>query len=207
MANDAEPGRAKAAIGAVAAAIALIVTAIFSVEGGYVNNPRDPGGETHHGVTKAVARENGYQGPMRALTRDRAFSIYQDQYIRKPGFLPLVERDRHLAEEVIDSGANAGPARAARWLQESLNHLNRQQLDYPDVVEDGRVGPATIAAFDALRKLRGAAKACALLVKLMDAKQAQHYAALGGRNSKFETFMVGWIDHRIGNVGPGRCAT
>ena len=34
-------------------------------EGGYVNNPNDKGGETCWGITVAVARANGYAGPMR----------------------------------------------------------------------------------------------------------------------------------------------
>ena len=47
-----------------AGAVALIVTALFAVEGGYVNDPRDPGGETNHGITKAVAVDAGYLGAM-----------------------------------------------------------------------------------------------------------------------------------------------
>lgn len=38
-------------------------------EGGYVNNPNDPGGETMWGVTKAVARQYGYTGSMRQLAQ------------------------------------------------------------------------------------------------------------------------------------------
>lgn len=40
-------------------------------EGGYVNNPADPGGETNWGVTVAVARASGYTGAMRDMTRAR----------------------------------------------------------------------------------------------------------------------------------------
>ena len=41
-------------------------------EGGYVNDPRDPGGETNHGVTKRVAVANGYTGSMKDLPLDTA---------------------------------------------------------------------------------------------------------------------------------------
>ena len=41
--------------GAVGAVIATILGVVFTMEGGYVNNPKDPGGETNHGITKAVA--------------------------------------------------------------------------------------------------------------------------------------------------------
>ena len=47
------PGKVWASAGA---AIIAIVAGVFAVEGGYVNNPDDPGGETNHGVTVASAR-------------------------------------------------------------------------------------------------------------------------------------------------------
>ena len=50
------PGKVWASAGA---AVLAIVAGVFAVEGGYVNNPADPGGETNHGVTVAVAREHG----------------------------------------------------------------------------------------------------------------------------------------------------
>lgn len=109
---------------AIAAALALILTAVFAAEGGYVNDPRDPGGETNHGITKRVAVANGYTGPMRDLTKDRSRQIYVLQYIEAPGYLPIVDRDMASAEEIVDSGVNAGPGRASRWLQQSLNLLN-----------------------------------------------------------------------------------
>src|SRR3546814_9644495 len=86
-------------VGAAAAALSSILAAVFAVEGGHVDNPLDPGGETNHGITKQVARESGHTGPMKALTKERAAAIYTSRYIEKPGFLPLVERDRWVAEE------------------------------------------------------------------------------------------------------------
>ena len=54
-------GTAKASGAAgTAATVALILALIFGGEGGYVNDPNDPGGETNWGCTVAVARANGY---------------------------------------------------------------------------------------------------------------------------------------------------
>ena len=49
-------------------------------EGGYVNNPKDPGGETNWGITKAVAVANGYAGDMRTMPKETAKSIYKKMY-------------------------------------------------------------------------------------------------------------------------------
>lgn len=50
---------------------------VLSHEGGYANHPKDPGGETNWGITKRTAQANGYNGSMRAMTRERqsAFTV------------------------------------------------------------------------------------------------------------------------------------
>ena len=63
-----------------------ILEHVLANEGGYVDDPRDAGGETMLGITKAVARANGYAGPMRDLTRAKALDIYRGQYVIAPGF-------------------------------------------------------------------------------------------------------------------------
>ena len=192
----AKPGKKKLAV--IGAAI---IAALFAVEGPYVNNPKDPGGATNHGITERVARQHGYTGHMRDLTKDTASDIYYTDYIKKPGYEPILERSPIVAHELVDSAANAGPSRASRWFQVALNALNRDQQDYPDVVVDGKVGPATIRAYDRLIAKRGRVKSCSLMVKLLDAQQAGHYLSL----TNLETFMVGWVDNRLWNVPVDRC--
>lgn len=189
----------------IAAVVAAIVASIFAVEGGYVNNPKDPGGKTNHGVTEAVARKHGYTGDMRDLTKSQATDIYTEDYIVKPGYMPIVELSPAVAEEVIDSGVNAGTGRSSRWFQTSLNMLNRDGQDCPNVAVDGAVGPRTIQTYECLVRVRGKVKTCQLMLKLLDAQQASHYMNLSQSDPKFKTFMVGWIDNRIGNVSPDHC--
>jgi lysozyme family protein len=200
------PGKKAAGAGAgLAGAIALIVAAVVSVEGGYVHDPNDPGGKTSHGVTETVARAEGYTGDMRALTRAQASDIYARQYVVRPGFDRIVARSVALGEEVVDTGVNLGTHRAGCYVQTALNALNRQQRDWRDVTVDCAVGPATMAAYDALAARRGSRKACELVLKLVEAQQGAHYLSLARSNSKFETFMPGWADHRLGNVPLARC--
>lgn len=182
-------------------AIAAMIDGILAREGGFVDHPSDPGGATNWGITQRVARANGFAGDMRHLTRDQAREIYYREYVVKPGFLAIAEIDVHVAEEVIDSGVNAGQKRAALWFQQALNVLNRRAVDYPDIVEDGAVGKGTIGAFQALRRKRGEAGARRLLLKCLNGLQFRHYFMLTKGGTKFEDFMVGWVDSRIGALG------
>ena len=178
--------------------IAKMIDGILDREGVYVNHPSDPGGATKYGITQRVARANGYQGDMRSLTKTSAQLIYYREYIVKPGFLGIAEIDIAVAEEVIDSGVNAGQARAALWFQQALNVLNRRAVDYPDIAEDGQIGPKSISAFQALRRKRGEAGARRLMLKALHGLQFMHYYGLAKGGTKFEDFMVGWIESRIG---------
>lgn len=188
-----------------ASVVAAVIAGILAVEGGYVNDVFDPGGETNHGITIGTARAYGYTGPMAELTSDQAWNIYYDLYFVKPGLEPIVERSPAILEEVADTGVNTGPSRAGRWLQESLNHFNRGGKDYRDIAEDGQIGPETMRAFEALVAKRGLTKACQLLIKSADAKQAQHYMRIMASNPNLERYAVGWFDHRIGNVPLEEC--
>ena len=67
--------------------ITKIIESVLDREKGYVNNPKDAGGETNWGITIATARRNGYTGPMRDLSRDQAAKIYLNEYVIEPGFM------------------------------------------------------------------------------------------------------------------------
>lgn len=191
----------KVVAGGLGTAVAGILAAVFLMEGGYVNNPADPGGETNHGITKAVAVSHGYIGSMKDLPKHYAEEIYLNEYIIKPGFYPLVGIKTAVAHKLIDAGVNTGTSRSSRWFQESLNQMSRGGKDYPQIKVDGKVGPATVNTYIALERIRGHVKACQLILKMVDAKQATLYASL----PTSDVFLVGWIDHRISNVPLSDC--
>ena len=196
--STASTGKVWASVGAV---VFAVIGAVFTLESGYVNDPKDPGGATNHGITEQVARDNGYSGEMQDLTRDFAADIYARDYISKPGFDRVIAMSPAVGEKLVDAGVNAGPGRSARWFQHALNHLSRGGADFPVVTVDGQIGPRTLAMYQALERKRGRIKACELTLKLLDAQQASHYMQLNQ-----PTFFVGWIDHRVGNVALARCA-
>ncbi|MBO9516775.1 MAG: hypothetical protein J7493_01765 [Porphyrobacter sp.] len=175
-----------------------LIDGILAREGDYVDHPSDPGGATRYGITQRVARAHGYGGSMRDFPIEQARAIYRELYLEKPGFLGIAEIDPQVAEEVIDSGVNAGPKRAALWFQQALNVLNRRGQDYADIGEDGAIGPATLGAFRALRRRRGETKARQLMLKALNGLQFSHYFSLARGNAKFEDFMPGWLDNRVG---------
>ena len=93
-----------------------LIDALIEREGGFVNNPADKGGPTCFGITEAVARANGYPGPMRLLPREQAVAIYKRLYWLRPRFDEVTKRSVRLAAELFDTGANMGPAVAVTFL-------------------------------------------------------------------------------------------
>lgn len=194
-------------LGALGAAVALIMSATFDNEGGYVNHPKDPGGATNHGVTERVARAAGYRGGMRSFPKHCtgpvticADSIYFEQYIKRPGFLPIIEADPAVGGELVDSAVNFGPPRPSRWFQQSMNELGGAGL-----VVDGKIGPASVRAYRSLQSRLGKVSACVRTLDRLDAKQRAEYDRLVRVNPKLRAFYKGWIAHRIGNIDRKTC--
>jgi Putative secretion activating protein len=118
---------------------------IVAREGGYVNDPDDPGGATNFGVTIGTMRRLGLdltgdgqvsEADVRALTREQAVEIFLDHYYRRPGIAALPEA---LQPSVFDMYVNAG-GNAVRILQRLLNAMGQ------DLEVDGALGPLTTGA-------------------------------------------------------------
>lgn len=122
-----------------------IATEIVAREGGFVNDPDDPGGATNHGVTIGTLRRLGLDvtgdgridtTDVRRLTGAQAVAIYVDSYFKAPGLGALPDL---LQASVFDMYVNAG-ANAVKILQRLLTDMG-----YPSTV-DGTIGPQTIRA-------------------------------------------------------------
>ena len=144
--------------------------AILHHEGGYVNHPKDPGGETNLGVTKRVYEEFGGAKDMKDLTVEDVAPIYKKGYWDKmkgddlPSGLDLC---------VFDFGVNAGPGRSAKYLQTMIG-----------TVADGGIGPNTLKAVANYVEEVGLDQA---VENFQQARQG-YYEKL----STFDTFGKGW---------------
>ena len=94
-------------------------------EGGYSNNPRDPGGETNWGISKRSYPHTD----IRALTRDDAKAIYMRDF-----WEPLGDADPAIKFQVFDFAVNSGIQTAIRKLQAAV-----------EVADDGHWGPQSAA--------------------------------------------------------------
>jgi len=144
---------------------------ILHHEGGYVNHPKDPGGETNLGVTKRVYEEWGGTKDMKDLTVEDVAPIYKKNYWDRvkgddlPSGLDLC---------IFDFAVNAGPGRAAKMIQKMIG-----------VTVDGGIGPNTLRALGLYEEEMGGV--AEVIIEYQKQRQA-YYESL----STFDTFGRGW---------------
>ena len=142
---------------------------VLKSEGGWVNHPSDPGGETNLGVTKRVWEE--WVGhpveSMKNLTKDQVAPLYEQKYWR-PCYGEVLPRGLDLV--VFSMGINAGPGRSVKLLQQSIG-----------CVPDGIIGPRT-------RGLICESNIATLISKFSESRR-DYYRTL----KNFPVFGKGWL--------------
>lgn len=139
-------------------------------EGGYVNHPKDPGGETNMGVTKRVYEEFGGTKDMKDLEFEDVMPIYKKNYWDRvkaddlPAGLDLC---------VFDFGVNAGTGRAAKYLQSLVG-----------ATADGAIGPNTLKTVEVYVQIEG----IEATIEAYQKNRQEYYEKL----KTFETFGRGW---------------
>ena len=143
---------------------------ILHHEGGYVNHPKDPGGETNLGVTKKVYEDFGGTKDMKDLTVEDVAPIYEKNYW---GRMKCDEIPSGLDLCVFDFGVNAGTGRSAKFLQTMIG-----------TTADGGIGPNTLSKLADYVDENGIEDT----IKNFQAERQSYYESLG----TFETFGKGW---------------
>lgn len=142
-------------------------------EGGYVNNPDDPGGETNWGISKRSYPNVN----IKTLTRLQARDIYYQDF-----WLPLNANQLHdgVAYELFDFAVNSGISTAIRAFQRALG-----------VADDGHFGPRSLAAAQAMSESDQIMRVLAERLDFMT------------RTSGWPTFGKGWARRIATNLRYG----
>jgi lysozyme family protein len=172
-------------------------------EGGYANDPDDSGGETYRGIARRFNPSwNGWSivdskksDPNFPKCLDSIEDLQSKVKLFYKGLywdVHLLDEypDQEIAEEMFDTGVNMGVSRAATFLQDALNVLNKNGSIYPDIVVDGKAGAKTL---DAVKKSLAYDKTNEYILKIMNIFQGQHYIDFAKNNSSQEKFMRGWL--------------
>lgn len=159
-------------------AFARAMARLLRDEGGYVDNPADPGGETKFGIT----RRDYPNLDIAALTRAEAAAIYYRDWWQRYHYNEL---PGPIGAKVLDLAVNIGPDHAVRCVQRALRACGRP------ILEDGVLGRVTVTAAVAVNQL-------ALLAALRS-EAAGYYRALaalerGRRVDGDREFLTGWLN-------------
>lgn len=157
---------------------------VLQYEGGYVNHPNDPGGETNKGVTKAVydsyRKNKGLEvRSVKDIADEEIEEIYRKRYWIA-GYCHVLPWKLAIAH--FDTAVNAGTRQAAKFLQRSVG-----------AVDDGKIGPKTIQA------VADSVESEALQAYL--SKRRDFYEYLARKNPPecpLKVFLKGWmkrVDH------------
>jgi|TARA_Y100000310_G_scaffold87749_1_gene84614 lysozyme family protein len=145
-----------------------VIKEVFKHEGGYVNDPDDPGGETKYGISKkAFPDEN-----IKKLTKQHAAKLYYDKYWI-PSKVHMLPND--LWAIYFDMAVNMGTRRAATILQKACNHKNKVKIKV-----DGRMGKNTAKSAKILEPER------------LRSFRVKYYADLVTRKPVLEKYWFGW---------------
>lgn len=148
-------------------------------EGGYINHPNDPGGETNFGISKRSFPDLNIKN----LTKYDAKNIYYEYYWKK---LKCYKLPDLISQAFFDSCVNMGRKRTSKQLQKSINNLLGFQL----LIVDGLIGPITR---NTINNIQDDEK----LTRIFILNRIEYYVKLCNKNHKFRVFLLGWLNRSL----------
>ena len=145
-----------------------IIEVVLHHEGGYVNDPKDPGGETNFGI----AKRSHPDVDIKNLTKEEAKEIYYEDYWCGNKVPHMPDDLKHI---YFDMCVNQGKGRAVKILQRAANAKGA------GLKVDGGMGPKTLAAMKGVELDR------------VRAYRVKYYADLVTRKPDLEKFYFGWF--------------
>lgn len=156
---------------------------ILAHEGGYVNDPDDPGGETNFGLTRTYLLGLPKEvlgsinvSDMRGITQTQAEAIYQTEWWNK---YSLGDFEQPIANKIFDLAVNMGYKEVAKNTQRAIQALGVK------IVVDGDLGPASRKIINTLNTQK--------LLDEIGHQTVVFYQGLVAKNPKLRKFLNGWI--------------
>lgn len=148
------------------------IRVVLQNEGGYVNHPNDPGGETNMGIAKKFYPNLDIKN----LTKNQAIEIYRNDYWNKMNLIEIY--DENLVLQIFDMGVNAGIKTAIKMVQRIV-----------EAEVDGWIGEETTRLIN---------KSEIDLAEFYKQERKKYYFSLARRKPDLQVFLAGWlnrIDH------------
>lgn len=174
------------------------------IEKGYADDPDDRGGETYDGVSRVnhpneplwevIDSTKGRTDFPKCLDsnhqlQDMVMDFYRRKFWLEPNLDDVDAIDEFLAEKLFRLCVNFGPTRPCKWLQRAMNYLNRNQKYYPNIKDDGDIGPNTIRVLKEALKHNPPIR----FLIVMCLQQGGKYLDIWDKDETQEKY-VGWID-------------
>jgi len=162
----------------------LAIKFTLSWEGGYVNDPNDPGGETKYGISKR-------QYPnldIKNLTVDQAKQIYYNDYWKKYKIDKIAAINPYLSIITFDTQVNTG--KGIKILQKTIKDYPSKE--FKQIVLDNKFGPITEKYLINLNHISPN-----FLIHNYINNRTQYYLIITKRNIKLRKFLYGWLNRTI----------
>lgn len=174
---------------------------IMIYEGGYVNNPKDFGKETYKGISRKYNPDwsgweiidyyktidnfpNNLENDF--VLQEKTKELYKINYWNK--FSGDLIDSQCIANKLFDIAVNIGVNKSIKFLQFTLNILNKDDSNILRLEEDGRFGHKTNTALK-----YWAEKEEQTILKMLNILQGNHYLNLVSQSSNQKIFIRGWL--------------
>jgi lysozyme family protein len=174
-------------------------------EGAYVFDKDDPGAETYRGISrvawpnwtgwKIIDKEKrhaaGDKINNRLINDNRLDEKVKNFYFSKFWEKMKIEQieGQKIRAFIFDSAVNCGIKTGARFLQKALNLINKNEVIFEDLKEDGIIGKKTLAAIDIIKNQD---RQSVLLMTIIGERYS-YYKEITKNNPKLEKFFHGWV--------------
>lgn len=173
------------------------INIVLKNEGGYVNNPFDPGGPTKYGISRRFLNSDYIDSELK-----KRIDINKDNFIDAEDIKSLKEEDasyiykkywwdkykyenidsQKIANKIFDMAINMGPINSHKIAQKSINDVNKEDK----IKVDGIIGDKTLFSINRCEPI-------VLLDKIISYGK-DYYNDLVKKNNNLSVFLKGWMN-------------